>query len=901
MRDDRSPAPRSRRGSHARPSGVSGRLSASMVSRPARTPRPRPERGAPPERGRGAASGAPSALGSVLGFVRRLGEVRWEPAALRRLPHPRSIRARVVCLLVVPIVSLMTLWGLAAVQAAQTVYTLIQLKQLDAAVHAPADSVISSLQQERTGVGRLLGGPATVQPDAALEADYTATDAAAAALRTGTATAAAPAAGLGAAVQDRISSLIQDLRALPALRGEAARRQVTWATAQAGYTRAVDDALALEGALATVQDGEAPSDAWPVLELARGRELLARQTALAAFAQAGGGGLDTDTYRQYVGAYYAQAELEQSALTQVRAADADAYRRVTSTPAYQRLRAAQAVLVANGNQGPNGAASAAEQDLAVLAPPALTALGTVVADAGSAAIAQADPYGRALATKAGIGVALGLVAVTAALLVSVWIGRGLVVELGGLRDAALDLARRRLPRAIARLRAGETVDVAAETMSVARVRRGGGRDEVGQVAEALDTVHHAALRAAAERAEAVSGVAAVFLNLARRSQVLLHRQLGLLDLMERRVDDPADLEDLFRLDHLATRMRRHAEGLIILSGAAPGRGWRRPVPLVDVVRAAVAEVEDYARVDVRRMPQVRVAGAAVADLAHLLAELVENATAFSPPHTRVHVQGEQVAAGYVLEIEDRGLGMGEDALAEANRRIDSARQSDLFDSDRLGLFVVSRLARRHEVKVALRTSDYGGTTAVVLLPSALLEADGLAAAPAEAAAQTNGSANGATNGSVVDQHADEYARERDAVLVGASGAAPAEGAGGGSGSGPDSGDLGFGADGDGGAGFTAHQPTDPGPAGAGAFLGYGAEAPAGPPGPGLPPDGLPRRVRQANLAPGLRAEPGRAQRSRDEDGDPAARSPEQARATMAAFQRGWSLGQVADAPDVTGP
>ena len=247
------------------------------------------------------------------------------------------------------------------------------------------------------------------------------------------------------------------------------------------------------------------------------------------------------------------------------------------------------------------------------------------------------------------------------------------------------------------------------------------RTRRGRSYEALGTVHRAALRAAIERAELASGISGVFVNLARRSQVLVHRQLSLLDSMERRADDPNELSDLFRLDHLTTRMRRHAESLIILSGAAPGRAWRMPVSLTNVVRAAVSEVEDYARVEVRQLPDAAVIGTAVADLTHLLAEVVENAAQFSPPHTKVRVTGEPVGNGYALEIEDRGLGMGRETLAEANRRIEQSEALDLFDSDRLGLFVVSRLAARHGIKVHLRTSPYGGTTAVVLLPTALLQ------------------------------------------------------------------------------------------------------------------------------------------------------------------------------------
>ena len=180
-----------------------------------------------------------------------------------------------------------------------------------------------------------------------------------------------------------------------------------------------------------------------------------------------------------------------------------------------------------------------------------------------------------------------------------------------------------------------------------------------------------------------------------RNQSLLHRQLGMLDSMERRTSEPGALADLFRLDHLTTRMRRHAEGLIILSGSTPGRGWREPVPVVDVLRAAVAEVEDYVRVDVLSESRDLVAGNAVNDVIHLVAELVENATVFSPPNTRIEVRADRAGTGLVAEIEDRGLGLSEDELADINRRLASPPEFDLANSEQLGLFVVSRLAARH--------------------------------------------------------------------------------------------------------------------------------------------------------------------------------------------------------------
>ncbi|MFD0468532.1 sensor histidine kinase [Nonomuraea thailandensis] len=193
-----------------------------------------------------------------------------------------------------------------------------------------------------------------------------------------------------------------------------------------------------------------------------------------------------------------------------------------------------------------------------------------------------------------------------------------------------------------------------------------GSAEITDVARAFGYVQHTAVTAAVGQAALRRGVGQVFLNLARRKQGLLHRQLGLLDAMQRRTHDPDRLEELFRLDHLTTRMRRHAESLIVLSGAAPGRAWRKPVPVIDIVRAAVAEIEDYTRVSVETMPAGAIDGTAAADVTHLLSELVENATIYSPPDTVVQVRGDLVSNGYAVEVEDKGLGLSADEYARFN-------------------------------------------------------------------------------------------------------------------------------------------------------------------------------------------------------------------------------------------
>ncbi len=304
-------------------------------------------------------------------------------------------------------------------------------------------------------------------------------------------------------------------------------------------------------------------------------------------------------------------------------------------------------------------------------------------------------------------------------MVSVRIGRGMVRELAQLRDSALELANDKLPSVVDRLASGQEVDVAAEAPDLPSASS----DEIDQVQKAFAAVQQTAVEAAVGQARLRQGISDIFRNLARRSQSLLHRQLTLLDAMERRAKEPEELEDLFRIDHLTTRMRRHAESLIILSGEAPARGWRRPVPFVNVLRAAVAEVEDYTRIKVTVTSRAALTGTAVADVIHLLAELAENAVIFSPPNTPVLITGDVVGRGFAVEIEDRGLGLSEERRAELNALLDSPPPFDASGSDQLGLFVASRLARKHNIRVSLRASPYGGTTAIVLIPLSLVVAE----------------------------------------------------------------------------------------------------------------------------------------------------------------------------------
>jgi signal transduction histidine kinase len=301
---------------------------------------------------------------------------------------------------------------------------------------------------------------------------------------------------------------------------------------------------------------------------------------------------------------------------------------------------------------------------------------------------------------------------------SVLMARSMVRPLGVLRQAANDVAERQLPGVVDRLQRERDAepDPASETAPIGITST----DEIGQVARAFDSVHQVAVRIATDQAMLRRDVADMFLNLARRSQSLVDRQLELIDDLEQSEPDPKALDDLFHLDHLATRMRRNAENLIVLSGAEPPRRWVEPIPLGDVVRGASAEVEGYTRVVVQRIQGLGVSGQAASDVIHLLAELLENAAAFSPPETTVTVSAHPAAAGHVLEIEDRGIGIQPDDLEEINRRLDQIPGVDASLSRRMGLFVVGRLAARYGIKVRLRPSFYGGVTAMVLLPSEIL-------------------------------------------------------------------------------------------------------------------------------------------------------------------------------------
>ncbi|MEU2433130.1 nitrate- and nitrite sensing domain-containing protein [Streptomyces sp. NPDC007861] len=847
-------------------------------------PSPTAESAAQPVRGRRAHAGPPADEQPEPGAdrdpatARAQGRGAGEGWRLR----PRTVRAKIVSLLMVPVVSLLALWGFATVTTAQDVARLRQLQDVENRVREPVAEAVTALQTERRAALRQLTAPAAERA-ADLQQQARLTDAALARLSLDGNHTVADAGGLPAGVTERLGRFVDSAAAIPALRTSVLDRKADWDRTYETYTAAITAAFAVHGALTGIQDTTPGSDARVLLEFGRASEMLAREDALLGTAHTTGS-FGAERLRLFTGAVETRRALTESAVADLRAPERAAWRELTSQSAYRALEAAESRTLA-APAGRRAATAVPAGTWEAAHSTVRTAARDIETNARRSAADRADPFGQGLLTAAGAAVLLGLAAVAASLVISVRIGRALVVELVSLRNTALEIARHKLPHAMRRLRTGDEIDVQAEAPPGPPPQ-----DEIAEVGEALSTVHRAALSAAVERAELASGISGVFVNLARRSQVLVHRQLNLLDSMERRAEDPNELGDLFRLDHLTTRMRRHAESLIILSGSAPGRAWRMPVALTNVVRAAVSEVEDYARVEVRPLPESAVVGSAVADVTHLLAELVENAAQFSPPHTKVRVSGEPVGNGYALEIEDRGLGMGKEALAEANRRIEQSEALDLFDSDRLGLFVVSRLAARHEIKVRLRTSPYGGTTAVVLIPTPLLQsalppggtspagrAKETAPPVAHALAQNQESEPGATGPRALERRLDAAPPPPGVIALRLRGR-PHAAEQPGSHTEPDTG---------------AHphphpQQHQPHPH----IHSQGQPPVPSPPHAEDEAGGLPRRVRQASLVPQLREarRPEPAEAAGSSPRDITERTPEQARDRMAAYRAGWARG-----------
>ena len=350
----------------------------------------------------------------------------------------------------------------------------------------------------------------------------------------------------------------------------------------------------------------------------------------------------------------------------------------------------------------------------------LTTLRQVEGDILQSSVTQAATLQQDSESSERLTAIIVLILLVLVLAITVLIARSMVVPLRRLRADALDVAGRRLPEVVRRLSESQDVDndVKIELIGI------NSADEIGEVARAFDQVHREAVRLAGDEALLRANLNAMFVNLSRRSQTLIERQLGIIDRLEQSEQDSDRLSSLFRLDHLATRMRRNSENLLVLAGHEAPRKWTEPVPLVDVLRAAVSEIEQYERINLSVQPGVMVAGRIASDVVHLVAELVENATVFSAEDTQVLITSQRlVSGGVLLNITDAGLGIPDQDLSYANWRLDNPPVVDVAVSRRMGLFVVGRLAARHGIKVRLRRAQSGGLSALIWVPETVAETE----------------------------------------------------------------------------------------------------------------------------------------------------------------------------------
>ncbi|GAA3582954.1 nitrate- and nitrite sensing domain-containing protein [Nonomuraea rosea] len=637
------------------------------------------------------------------------------------MSSPLPIRTKLLRILLLPLVSMVVLWGFIAYSSVDEIATVSQTQDRWEAIGSPVLQLIVELQRERQLSAEAVRGTAAYAP---LGEQRRITDSKAERLREVIGSVDVESAGAETPAQVR--ALVQALDGLRSLRAsadggvlappltiiEAYNNLIATANRQFNDRDALSDVSAyraVRGMAAYSSTAEYLGREHAVLTstiVQRKMTPTDRGAFVAAMAS-----------RRLV---FANAERDMG--PELRAN----YDNLVASAPYKRLVEVEDELFGwDTNGAPPVEPAQWKSDAETL----LTALNHDTQEELARAAVAAEEQKSGAYWRIGLVLALGLAVVVASLALSYRFGRSLIDELRRLQASAVELAEQRLPWLVERLRRGEDVDPATEAPGLDRAETA----EVDRVVHAFSAVRRTAVEAAVGQATLRKGVGQVFLNLARRNQALLHRQLALLDTMERRVDEPEVLEDLFKLDHLTTRMRRHAENLIILSDSAPARRWRDPVPLFDVVRAAVLEVEDYTRITVAPMPHAPLlVGATVTDVIHLVAELVENAAVFSPPDTSVHVRSVNAANGFALEVEDRGLGLSQTTLDDLNARLAEPPEFDLADSDRLGLFVVSRLAGRHGIKIMLRRSPYDGTTAIVLLPSAMLVyADAPATGPAD--------------------------------------------------------------------------------------------------------------------------------------------------------------------------
>ncbi|MFE2881793.1 nitrate- and nitrite sensing domain-containing protein [Streptomyces sp. NPDC059272] len=629
-----------------------------------------------------------------------------------------SIRLSLILLALVPSVTLAAMWGVTTTQMFTEGLRLRSQTELSRSTGSMGTEAALALQKERSLSAAWMAYPHGSQ--AALETQRAATDKAVAKL-------VAQSAAIKKApsrIRDRMYSVVASVDSLEYYRDQVDNpTDITPQQVLDQYTSIIDDQIQAFQELSQVDDGDLTSQAEPLVALEHGAELVSQEDAQLTLAWHSGH-LDNESWEQFAELVHARRWLvEDQIATGFQGATKTKIEHVLQSVEWSTLESTEDAVLRAGTAGradPNDG-SAGRIPLPAAQKQWNAAL-TEVADQYTALISQqtsglldrsSDKAHNLLVTAASLS-AGGLAALLLCVGMSWRITRSLSRRLRGLKMATLGLAEDRLPDVVARLNRGEKIDVESATPPLDY-----GDDELGQVAQAFNAAQRTAVHTAVELADTRRGFQKVILGIARQSQNLVNLQLTKLDQLERRHDDPEVLRGLYELDSTASQLRRYEENLVVISGEQPRRSWTEPVALIDILRSAVGEVAEYQRVEVHTEEEVCLAPPAVADVIHLLAELIDNATVYSPSPSPVGVRAAMVAKGLVIEVEDRGLGMSEEDYASLNAQLAVSPQFDvvaLADDLRLGMFVIARLATRHGITVTLRSSPYGGTTAIVLIP-----------------------------------------------------------------------------------------------------------------------------------------------------------------------------------------
>ncbi|MFD9192549.1 nitrate- and nitrite sensing domain-containing protein [Streptomyces phaeochromogenes] len=624
-----------------------------------------------------------------------------------------SIRLSLILLALVPSVTLAAMWGVTTIQMFSEGLRLRDQTELSKSTGAMGTDATLALQRERSLSAVLLASPGSSRT--ALDEQRARTDKAVATL-----------VGQSDAIQraperisDRMYSVIASVGSLEYYRGQVDNpTDITPEQALDQYTSIIDDQIHAFQELSQVDDGELTSQAGPLVALEHSAELVSQEDAQLHLAWPSGK-LDENAWNHYVQLVNTKRWLvEDQLVPSLRGSVKAQTERILQGPEWKALEGVEDQVVAARAKGLTDGRKITLPDAQKRWSPAFDKLGdqytALIRQETTALLERSDDRAEDLLIKAAALSTGGFVALLVCVLMSWRITRSLSRRLRGLRIATLSLAEERLPDVVARLNRGEKVDVESATPPLDY-----GRDELGQVAQAFNAAQRTAVHTAVELADTRRGFQKVILGIARQSQNLVNLQLTKLDALERQHQDPEILKGLYELDSTASQLRRYEENLVIISGEQPRRSWTEPVALIDILRSAVGEVAEYQRVEVNTDEEVFLTPPAVADVIHLLAELIDNATAYSPAPSPVGVRAGMVAKGLAVEIEDRGLGMSDEDYASFNAQLTTTPQFDvvaLADDLRLGMFVVARLATRHGIAVTLRSSPYGGTTAIVLIP-----------------------------------------------------------------------------------------------------------------------------------------------------------------------------------------